>query len=498
MNTRTPAFYFLIFTSALSILEWSGEQAGVLFILTGGLLWLESKREGEQIPPVAFVVIAYLAAFPFPMLFLDLYLDLWNRVPPVALEYGMLWALRGFSAFALGYALVSRFGVRRLAQNPRDEAFYTKRLSYMLYILTSIGWLSMVAWAFSAMLFGMGLTFIESAGVGTDSGAGSLHQMLTFASELRYPFFLGFIVLKFWKQTHRRLNLLCVALVLISVIEIIIIGSKASLIRPVIVVLLAQSILSIKWNVRAALVNALAVIVIYFSFVAITEYRSLTISKTIAVGQETNFGKQVELFATAVVTILLSSDSITTRETDLGKEDIFGRFGSGMFSFSNLLAHTGRQSPFENAWQSVFVPVYAVVPRFLLPEKPLYFNSGDNASIYYGWNYGGIAVSLPGSFYYAWGHTGIILGMALMGGMFSYVIGRVRMISHYPTHMLIIMTTLLLSLIYVDMTFQAIITNLVRLTGILWLLHLLYPSLRGTMRRRISRSKSPMQNRSHA
>jgi len=497
VNNRLPSFYLLASICVLSVLDLNGTQAGILFVLIAAVLGIQSQRKNEIISPVAFVIVAYLLAFPFPMLLPGLYPDLWNTVSPESLEYGMLWALRGFSALAIGYVLVEQYGARRRKQRPRDEALYRVRVSYTVYVLTGIGWLSMLAWIASAMFFGISLTFIESDNVSTDSGAGTLLQIFTLLSDLRYPFFLGFLVLRFWKKTDGHLTFLFIALVLISVVEMVVIGSKASIIGAVIVALLTQSILSIKFSVKTVAMGALAVVAVYLSFATITEYRSIMHTEQRSGRDVFDFAVQVESFKSAVLSSLPFSEKTTTRQTEVGQEEIYSRFSAGMFSLANLMEHTWRRPPYENAWESFLIPIYAIAPRFLIPEKPVFFNSGRNAQEYYGWDYGGIAVSLPGSFYYAWGYTGIIFGMAFLGGLLAYVIGRVRMMGIYSPHGIILLPFLLLNMIYVDVTFHAITTNLIRLAAILWLLHLLFPLVRGPMRRRMSRILGPIKNRSH-
>ena len=98
-------------------------------------------------------------------------------------------------------------------------------------------------------------------------------------------------------------------------------------------------------------------------------------------------------------------------QTDISGEDIASRFAAPMFSFTNLLRFTNGHSPYEYAWESLLVPAYSILPRVLVPGKPVFFNSSRYAAEYYGWTNGGISVSLPGSLYYAWGYPGILFGM---------------------------------------------------------------------------------------
>lgn len=491
MNSRSPSFYFLTGICVLSVFDLNGTQAGILFVFIAVALGLQSRRKNEIVPPVLFVIVAYLAAFPFPMLFPDLYPDIWNNIPHEAVEYGMLWALRGFSALAFSYALVSRWGFRKRRQRTADTVLDKARLSYTVYLLTSIGWLALLAWILSVMSFGIGLTFIESEKAMADSGAGSLAQLFTLLSDLRYPFFLGFLILRFWEKVDGQLFFLFVALILVSLVEIIAIGSKGSIIGVVVMLLLAQSVLSIKFGAKMIATGAVAVIAVYFSFATITEYRFIMMSRHAAAEAVFDFSVQLESFKAAALASMPFSEKHTTRNTEIEGTTIYSRFGSGMFSFANLLNHTGGESLYENAVESLLIPLYAISPRFLMPEKPEFFSSGSNAKQYYGWSYGGIAVTLPGSFYYAWGYIGIILGLAFFGGLLAYFIDRVRGMGIHSPYGLIFLPFLLMNMIYVDVTFQALFTNLIRLAVVLWLLHLVFPLVRGAMWRRILRMSGP-------
>ena len=489
--------YVLAILVLLSVFDLSGDQCAMLFLCIAGLLcWMTKQRE-TLIPPVAFIAVAYILAFPLPILLPDLYPSL-MQVPLDAQEYGMLWAVRGFGAFALGFVLVEQLRQRKKRFTWRDEALSIGRMRYTIYVLTSIGWLSLLAWIASIPLFGIGLTFIEGDQVAVDSGEGTLVQIFTLLSGLRYPFFLGFLLLHNSKQTDKHLNYLLVGLVVISIIEIIVIGSKGSIIRSIIVILLASSFIPVKINFKQIVIAMLALTVVYGSFAVITEYRSIMSDQLNSGRNVFDFTVQIESFGTALISSLPFSESSAARRTEVGHEDVFSRFGAGIFSFANLLRFTGRQPPYEYALESFLVPIYCIVPRSLLPNKPEFFHSGRNASEYYGWNYGGISVTLLGSLYFAWGYVGIIFGMAFIGGLLAYIIGQIRDTGLYSPQWIIFMVVLIVPILDVGQTFHAIITNFIRVFVLLWLLHLLYPLARGSMRRRVSRILSPIQRESHS
>ena len=126
-------------------------------------------------------------------------------------------------------------------------------------------------------------------------------------------------------------------LLLISVIEIITIGSKGSIIRVIVVVLLASAFLPLRLNPKHVIAGALALIVVYGAFVVITEYRSIMRDELLAGRDVFSFSVQRESFVNAVVVSLPFSDSAADRRIQVTPDFIFGRLGSGIFSFANLL-----------------------------------------------------------------------------------------------------------------------------------------------------------------
>lgn len=480
------------------MLDLNGVQAAILFFLVALTLGTLTHRDGIMISPVVFIIVAYALAYPLPMLLPNLYPDLWSEITPHALEYGMLWALRGFSAFAFGYGLVEQFGKRAGKQKRWSEATHRTRIRYTVYVLTCIGWLAILAWVFTAMFFGISLVFIEGDSVAVESGAGTLLQILTLLSSLRYPFFLGFLVLHFWKKTDKHLVFLGAALVLISTVEIILIGSKGSIIRGLAVLMLSLTLLPIKLNPKQLITGAVAMIAVYGSFAVITEYRSIMHGERLAGRDVFDYKVQVESFGSALLSSLPLSKAAAERRTEVKSEAIFSRFGAGMFSFANMMKFTGQKPPYENAWESFLIPLYSIAPRALMPDKPEFFNSGRNAQEYYGWTYGGISVTLLGSLYYAWGYTGIVFGMVCFGGLFAHLTKQARLAGIYSPHWLIFLVVLIVPMLDVGQTFQAITTNVIRVAVILWLLHLFFPFVRGAMHRRMLRILGPIQGRSRA
>lgn len=485
LANRSLFAFFLAGVSALSLLDLSGEVSARLFLIVAFVLWGISRRSEFFLSAAMLVIAAYVLAYPPELLFYDFY----SGSRPIALEsleFSTLWALRGFCAFAVGYSLVLP-----LSRNPsweirRDPEWFRERISYSVYILTSIGWLVALSWALSVALFGISLTFVEGDGVSAESAAGTLQQALGLVGSLRQPFLLGFLILYYWRMTDRHLTMLFWILVGISVVEIVTIGSKASIIRGVVVVLLVGAVLPIRLNFKQAALGAGALLAFYAAFLVITEYRALIRSDYYAGRNVFDIAVQAEAFGQALLASAPFVDAQAGRETEVKAVDVFSRLSHGT-TFSDVLEHTGRVSPYEHTWESILAPVYAVVPRFLLPDKPEFFHSGRNASEYYGWRYGGISVTLLGSLYYAWGYAGIIFGMACVGAWMALVEMKARRGNILSPHWLVLLVLTVLMLMDVGVTFQPILTDLVRVALVLWVLHFVYPSLRGVMRRRTAR-----------
>ena len=494
-SVKKPVHFLLLAALLLcSVLELNSVQAAFLFLCIGGLLVSVAKQSNALIPPVAFIVVAYVFGYPIPALFPDFYAMALTRVGDKALEDGMLWALRGFGAFTLGYVLVQHVGVQTRSPRWRDDPNVRPRIRYTVYLLKSIGWASLLGWGASVIFFGISLTFIEGDPGRVDRGEGTLVQILALLWTLRFPFFLGFLVLYASKQTERHLGFLFVALLVVSIVEIVAVGSKGSILRLLLAIVLASAFTPIKLSVKQLVAGIFAVIAVYGSFAVITEYRAIMRAELKTGRSVFSLSVQVESFGAALRASLPFSESYGERRTEVGTEDIVGRFGSGIVSFSKLVNATRRQPPYEHAWESFLVPVYSIAPRALLPEKPKFFDSGRNAREYYGWTYGGVSVTLLGSLYFAWGYAGIILGMAFLGGLLAYGIRRATVPRVYSPSWLILVVIVITLMLDVGVTFHAITTNAIRVAVGLWLLQLSYPTISGLRRRRSSRMQATVQS----
>ncbi|MEZ5591155.1 MAG: hypothetical protein R3F53_10805 [Gammaproteobacteria bacterium] len=138
-------FFLLLMLISLSMFELSSKQSAVLFFCIAGLLAIVTKQSKTLVSPVVFVVLAYTLGFPMVVVWPDLYPRVLASISPDALEHGMLWAVRGFGAFALGYMLVEQCSKRVKKRVLLNKVSAQKYINYTSYILASIGWLALLA-----------------------------------------------------------------------------------------------------------------------------------------------------------------------------------------------------------------------------------------------------------------------------------------------------------------------------------------------------------------
>lgn len=472
-QTMRP-FYLstLMALAVVSILDLESHQSAILLVCIAGVLSIASQKKGVVVPLVAFIGVAYVIGYAVPALWPVIYADN-NYVPSdYAVTDGMQWAVRGFAAFSLGYIIGARSGSRKRVHFGGDALRARRHADYVTYMFLSIGWLALLGWITSGLVFGVSLVFIEGAILG--AGEGTFNMILNLFSMLRYPFFLGMMLLYMSNRPllTRTLRNLFIALLGISIIEIIIIGSKQPIILIPMLILIAFTIAKRRFSWKQFVTGILALLLINGAFSVITEYRAIMQEHRDSV-DVISFSVQLESFTAALLRSFPLSGSYENRLTVVDQSELLSRFGSGLFSFANLLASTG-EPPYQHAGESFLIPLYALVPRVFFPNKPVFFNSGSNASEYYDWTYGGISVTLLGSLYYAWGYWGLVLGMAFVGILFGRIIEVVMKSGIDSPKHLIILVLLLIYVMDVGSTFHAISTNYIRLLLLLWLLERFY------------------------
>ncbi len=484
MTKRSLGCFLLILAALFTYIELDGKQAAIYFLIVILLFLFTLNWQRSTIQPVLLVLFAYTIAFPVLVLFPDSYPSLWFSTLPRAIDYGMLWSLRGICAFVVGYALVE-VNYKFSGTKQSDE-----RVSYSLFITSAIGWLSLFG-TLLLSLFGFGLTFIESSAEAMPEGFG---QLFYFLALLRKPYMVLYLVLRYYRLTNIRLTTLFLVHLGLSILEIAVVGSKTPIIQLILVFILSTSFLPVRLNLQQILKGIISVFLVYMAFMVVSEYRVLMRDADSAGENVFSVNTQIGYFQVAVFRSIPFSDAGLERATvDDKGEAMMNRLGAGQFSFSNLLEMTNRNSPYENAKESFLVPIYSVIPRLFYPEKPLFFSSGTFAKRYFGWSFGGISVTVPGSFYYAWGYPGVIIGMFILGAALSYCFNHVSAVRVFPPHGIIIFTLFFLELMNVGVTFQAISTNFFRVLVTIWICHRLYMMKRVRVNRLIHSQR--MNNR---
>jgi hypothetical protein len=166
---------------------------------------------------------------------------------------------------------------------------------------------------------------------------------------------------------------------------------------------------------RELAIGAAALGFVYCTFYVVTVYREEIRMRAIAPGAPIG----------EVVSQQLDAVSVAIEGLIQGRPIGYGddRYDSGNMldrlahvgAFGMVLDHTAGYPPYENAWTSLAAPILAFIPRDLVGEKTAFMNSGAFAAQFLGWEFGGLAISLPGSFFWAWGYEGIVFGMMGIG-----------------------------------------------------------------------------------
>jgi hypothetical protein len=474
MKNKLFQLSLLLLIASLSVLNLSSVQAAMLFCVLAvsviyASFWYEERR---LLSPIVFIVIAYVAAFPIPVLFPKVYPEItWGRLSESSIHDAMLWSLRAFCTFIMA------FWWFRNSPKKAKRFLSEHSMQYTLYVTRSIGWFVLIAGMSYFVLYGMGLTFIE-ASIKTGLVADTFQQTLKHLIDLKYSFFLLCTLLYFRGLRDRQVFMLFIMLIAMDIIEIIAIGSKAAILKTLLAFLLVFMFLPFRYGFKQIAVGILSLTIIYSSFAVVTEYRAIMRYNSSHTGLNIfSFEVQANSFWESLLnTFAFKRKDLAT--TNIKAKYILGRFGGGMFSWASLLQFTGLESPYENAFESIFIPFYSIAPRALFPKKAVFFDSGRYAREYFGCQHGGISVSMIGSFYFAWGYFGIILGMGMLGGFLAYITNRAKSETFYSVHWIILLSIMVIMLMNAGVTFHSLVTNVLRTALFLWLIYLAYPLFR--------------------
>ena len=438
---------------AVSSMDIDAKTASAFFVLGSIIFLVALRKPWRSIPSVSLVVVAFLVGYALPVL---LFPESLERLPIAAVDEMMRWALRSFLMFALAYNAVAQ---NKPAVRPVADDVMRREKSLASFTLLALGMVSIAAWIISVSWLGMGFVFIE--GDGSDSGGGTTGQVLFLLNEMKYPYFLGYLLLRQQSGVGNVHRLLFFVLAGLALVDIISLGSKGVIMRLAaifVLALLLESAGRLEW--KKIVGGFVAVAICLFSFLVITEYRQIMLAAN-AGGQDIEgFAVRYEAFAESVANSVRPDES--PRRSQIDSKDVGARFGSGAFGLGWTLELTGGESPYENAFHSGLAPIYSFLPRAIYPDKPIFFNSGRFASEYFGWKYGGISISLLGSLYFAWGYWGMLAAMAVIGAVLAALANRIERHGAVAMGSIVYFTVLTLHLLDVGIEFQPLLTNMTR------------------------------------
>lgn len=443
----------ILLMTILALLQ-GDSRAVYVFIAIQAIGVLASREKTGSISVFSIITICYFFAFPFTELVPSLSSNLLRSIWVNDLRYGLDWAYLGFSSMLLGYLTGSSI---RTTSNKKISSFERQ-----VKVVKVLGLISIAAWFYQFYTLGLRVVFISDGAGPTDLGKSTLLQIIHLMRELRYPYMAAFVLLSLRKNTDTFLKAIFVIISIQLVLDTVTLGSKGVLVNALVAGTVALLVGRVVFELKHYFYGLIVLATIWLSFLVITEYRQIIIGNYFNKSSSLNITVQLDAASNALSNVALKLTNGRNENARLATEDLFSRLGASTQGFSNLLSQTKRISPMEYPLGTILVPVHALIPRSVFPNKPIFFGSGRNASEYYGKTFGGISVTLPGSFYYNLGYPGIIVGMFFVGAFVS-VLNKKCNNSNGTILPLVILTSAVVQLADVGTTFQDMATNLVRL-----------------------------------
>ncbi|MDR3088268.1 MAG: hypothetical protein LBU39_00410 [Desulfobulbaceae bacterium] len=464
--------YGIVFLSLCCIIDLNLRWSALVFTAIAILLFWQQRDEKTPLPPVSLLLLANVLGYPIVAVVPDMYDELRQGLNPYMIEFALLWAVRGFAAFACAYVAADAFA-RRFHQQRHLGWKDAEKLAYARYICHAMGIFSITAWVAKEHFFGFGLTFITGrATFDITSAESSFAQVLELLINLRNPFFFMLGVMHLRRLDDRFMRLLAVGIGGGILFEIVTIGSKGAIIFWLVLAALVIACTVQRLSLKQLFIGGFMLLTVYMSFLTITEYRDIMHDRNRRGEDVFDISVQAESFSEAFLASLPFSEKRAQRRTTVSEQDILSRISSGLFSFGHILYFTGGHPPYEHAWEAFLIPLYSIAPRALL-DKPVFFNAGRFGLEYFHTSTA-ISVSTLGAFYHAWGYIGIVTGMALIGGMTAFLIRRV-LSRTTALNSAVFMVTTIMSLVNVGSSFWGVVVELCRLAVILSGLYMLYP-----------------------
>ncbi|MGO9897021.1 MAG: hypothetical protein ACLPX8_22725 [Bryobacteraceae bacterium] len=427
------------------------------------IVWMRTKRLIVA-DPLLIIGMLWILAAALPVLMPLLYTDaIWGRLSSEMLETAELWMYRGWAACSVVYWLIRAYGqarrqrARRL-DNPRED-----RLRWLVGLVGLFGSVGI-----TIVTRGQGYSFID-----TKSEPSSFGMVLTELNQFAvFYLFLHFQARGRGRLTRREPSLLLAVLAAQAAI-VVAAGSKG-----VVLQLLAAWFMGNAGGgsrvgfMKELAVGVLALAAVYFTFEVITQFRFDMLGRDVELQQSFTDALSVQLDAmgTAIGQVM-SGETVGAPGQEYGVGNILDRLGY-VSEFATLLEKTGGQSPYEHSLESLAAPVVALMPRDLMADKVHFFNSGDFAKIL-GWDFGGFAVTLPGSFYWAWGYAGILAGMAMLGACLALLANHSNSDGVGGVFIQVLMLREVMMMLDVGKEFQPVVIGMVRTSMFLFALAML-------------------------
>jgi hypothetical protein len=447
-------------------LSLEASAIGIALIVLGPIafFWVRARR-ALVAEPTMVLGLVWLLAVTVPLLLPDLYKDrIWYTLSPSSLELAAVWMYRAWASCCVAY-----WGTLVLVGRHKGRATTLFDWTLQVTMRRWIGGLGIVGTvSYIVLMAGHTYQILETAAV-EDS---TVKQIVVLLAELSYAYVYLYFDARNRSEIGRLDTWFLYGVLAVQGVVFIGSGSKYSMLAIAAAWMLAHATAPRRPRLlREFQIAAIGVgLVLAISYV-VAAYRGELVSRTLPSAQAPVvevIGFQLDVMGSAIKKAIQGDEIGEGYYVDYGSAHILDRVAH-VSSLALVFETTDRTAPYENALESVFAPLYAVVPRDIIPEKVKFADSGDFAKLY-GWTYGGISITTPGSFYWAWGYVGILAGMAALGLYLSFLWSRAQ--GHDSTS-LIVRTVLIMSVIAlldVGVTFQTVVIPATRLFLLLLLL----------------------------
>jgi len=471
---HNPIFVILVIIFSIpSIFHFDRFTTSYLFLFLTLIPFFHAcfiSKKYNIFKPIVLISLVYAIAYPITGLKINEYTDsLSVMVDEYSVDDALRWSYRGFACF-IGSYVISEFYLSM--KNPNkikdkgNDIFPTLYVKFC-YVL---GFLGLLGFLISFVIYqGVPVTFLDRNIQHSNTTVMQIVHYLIMGS---YIFFFVYVLFRSRFKKRKLLNWLFYILLLQHVIMIAGEGSKARIFALIICILLPISLSKVKFTMKQGVIGILLAISIFIVFSVITNYRILMRADPLSVnnGVIETIEIQTDNFADAFILSYRQFNAGMFKDGEITNQ-ILTRLGS-VPSFAYLLMSTDGKSPYENIISTFLIPLFAVIPRTIFPLKPIYFHSGELASRIFGWEHGGISVTLIGSLYWSWGYYGICLGMTFIGFVFAQIISRFHYYYNKEAGILYagLLVILMLYLLNPGKTFHAIVMDIIRYYIALYLL----------------------------